>query len=66
MKFTTEILAEDPYREDMHRLVMKTLAAQSKPAAVKKHFEDLREILRKDLGIEPSAETRRVFQEFLK
>ena len=65
LKFAGEVLSGDPFREDMHRLVMKTLAAQSKPAAVKKHFEDLQELLKKELGIEPASETRRLFQELI-
>lgn len=66
LKFAKEILAIDPYREDLHRLVMKVLAAQSKPAAVKKHYEDMRELLKQELGIEPSGETKRVFDELIK
>ncbi len=66
LKFANEILALDPYREDLHRLVMKVLAAQSKPAAVKKHYDDMLELLKQELGIEPSTETKRVFNELNK
>jgi DNA-binding SARP family transcriptional activator len=66
IKFAGEALADDPYREDMHRLVMKALAAQSKPASVKKHFEDLQELLKKELGIEPASETRKLFEELMR
>ncbi|MEO7674290.1 MAG: BTAD domain-containing putative transcriptional regulator [Pyrinomonadaceae bacterium] len=66
LKFANEILRDDPYREDVHRLVMKVYASQSKPASVKKHFEDLHELLKKDLGIEPAPETRRLLQELVK
>jgi LuxR family maltose regulon positive regulatory protein len=65
LKFANEVLKDDPFREDMHRLVMKALAAQSKPAAVKKHFQDLRSLLSGELGIEPTAETRRVYEELM-
>lgn len=65
LKYSMETLAIDPYREDLHRLVMKVLAAQSKPAAVKKHFDDMRTLLKDDLGIEPSAETKRLFTELV-
>jgi DNA-binding SARP family transcriptional activator len=44
---------------------MKTFAAQSKPASVKKHFEDLAELLDAELGIKPAAETRRLYKELL-
>ena len=63
LKFANEVLRDDPFREDMHRLAMKVFSAQSKPAAVKKQFRDLQELLKKELGIEPSAETRRVYSD---
>ena len=65
-KYAEETLTVDPYREDIHRLILKIYGAQGKPASVKKHFEGLRELLKKDLGVEPSAETRRVASELLK
>jgi LuxR family maltose regulon positive regulatory protein len=66
LKFASEILREDPYREDMHRLVMKVFHAQSKPAAVREQFETLQSLLKKELGVEPAPETRKVFQELFK
>ena len=63
LKFANEVLRDDPFREDMHRLAMKVFSAQSKPAAVKKQFRDLQVLLKKELGFEPSAETRRVYCE---
>ena len=66
LKFANEILQTDPFREDVHRLVMKVFAAQGKPAAVKEQFETIQKLLKNDLGVAPSPETRRVFQESLK
>ncbi len=66
VRFANEILREDPYREDIHRLIMKVLAAQGKPAAVRDQYDHLTTILKKDLGITPAAETKRVFQEVMK
>ncbi len=66
LKFASQILSTDPYREDLHRLTMKVLAAQSKPAAVKKHYDDMRDLLKKELGIEPAPETRRLFKDLMK
>ena len=66
LKYANQLLKDDPFREDIHRLVMKILAAQSKPGSVKKHFEDLQILLNTDLGIEPAAETRKLFQELMK
>jgi LuxR family maltose regulon positive regulatory protein len=65
LKHANHILTLDPYREDLHRLVMKVLAAQGKPAAVKKHYEEMTELLRQELGISPTAETQRLVKELL-
>jgi DNA-binding SARP family transcriptional activator len=65
LKFANEILHEDPYREDMHRLMMKVYAAQSKPAYVKEQFDTLQKLLKSDLAVEPAVETRRLFQELM-
>jgi LuxR family maltose regulon positive regulatory protein len=66
IKYANEVLKIDPFREDLHRLIMKVLAAQSKPAAVKKQFEELTFTLNAELGIEPAAETRRLYQELMR
>lgn len=63
LKFAGEVLRDDPYREDMHRLTMKILAAQGKPAAVKKHFESLKQLMHDELGIQPTSETLRLYNE---
>ena len=66
LKFANEILQADPYREDIHRLVMKIYSAQGKSAAVKEQFETLREILKKELGVTPAPKTRHVYNELFK
>lgn len=66
LKYGNQVLKDDPFREDIHRLMLKVFAAQSKPGAVKKHFDDLQVLLKKDLGVEPAAETRKLFQELMK
>lgn len=66
LKFAGEILQIDPFREDAHRLIMKVFAAQGKRAKVKEQFETLQDYLKKELGVTPAPETRRVFQELLK
>jgi DNA-binding SARP family transcriptional activator len=66
LKFSGEILQIDPFREDVHRLMMKIFAAQGKPAKVKEQFEGLQELMKKELGVAPAAETRKTFQELLK
>lgn len=65
LQLAGDLLRDDPYREDMHRLVLKTLAAQGKRAAVKERFDEITELLKRDLGIAPSAETRRLYDQLM-
>jgi DNA-binding SARP family transcriptional activator len=60
------ILREDPFREDVHCVVMRAHARQGNRVAVREQFEALRKLLRKELGVEPAAETQRVYRELLK
>lgn len=62
-RFAAECLKLDPYREDMHRLTLKIHVAQGKPAAARKHYESMAKLLKEELGIEPSPETRRLAAE---
>ena len=66
LKFSNQILQNDPYREDAHRLMMKIYAAQGKRASVFEHFETLQSLLKRELGIAPAPETCKVFQELTK
>jgi LuxR family transcriptional regulator, maltose regulon positive regulatory protein len=66
MKLSQRILREDPFREDVHCHLMRAHAAQGNRVAVREQFETLRKILRKELGVEPAAETQRVYKELLK
>jgi ATP/maltotriose-dependent transcriptional regulator MalT/two-component SAPR family response regulator len=66
MNLAHRILREDPFREDVHCHLMRAHAAQGNRVAVREQFETLRKLLRKELGVEPSAETQRVYKELLK
>jgi LuxR family transcriptional regulator, maltose regulon positive regulatory protein len=66
VKLAGEILKDDPFREDVHRLLMRVYAAQGKRSQVKEQFETLQKTLKSELGVEPEAQTRRLFQELLK
>jgi DNA-binding SARP family transcriptional activator len=63
LRYAREALSTDPYREDLHRMVMKVLAVQSKPAAIKKHYENMQRVLKDELGVPPAPETERLFRE---
>jgi len=64
-KLCDQILSADPFREDVHRLMMKTFAAQGKPASVKKHFDEMSNLMKTELGIEPAAETRKIYKDLM-
>jgi LuxR family maltose regulon positive regulatory protein len=60
------IVQDDPFREDIHCLLMRAHAAQGNRGAVKEQFESLRKVLATELGVEPGNEARRTYQELLK
>jgi DNA-binding SARP family transcriptional activator len=66
VQLAQQILHEDPFREDIHCLLMKAQVALGNRAAAREQFETLRRLLQKELGVEPGPETRKLFQELLK
>ena len=60
-----QILRVDPFREDIHCLVMRAHAAQGNLVAVREHYEKLRTVLRNELSIEPSAETQKLYRQLI-
>jgi DNA-binding SARP family transcriptional activator len=53
-----EVVARSPYHEAGYRLLMRALAAGGNSAEALQGYEDLRQRLRTELGIAPSADTR--------
>ncbi len=51
-----ELVARSPYRESGHRLLMESLAAAGNVAEALRVYEDLRVLLRDELGVTPAAE----------
>jgi ATP/maltotriose-dependent transcriptional regulator MalT/DNA-binding SARP family transcriptional activator len=66
MQLGQRIIQDDPFREDIHCLLMRGHAAQGNRGAVKDQFESLRRLLANELGVEPGNEARRTYQELLK
>jgi DNA-binding SARP family transcriptional activator/Tfp pilus assembly protein PilF len=62
MQLAQLIIHDDPFREDIHCMVMRAHAAEGNRGAVKDQFETLKRLLRGELGVEPSAETRKLYQ----
>jgi DNA-binding SARP family transcriptional activator len=65
LELSQKILRDDPFREDIHCKVMRAYAALGNRVAVKEQFETLREVLRQELGVEPAAETKRLYKELV-
>jgi TolB-like protein/Flp pilus assembly protein TadD len=57
------MLRLDPMRESAHRILMCAYAAQGRQASALKQFETCRDILRRELGVEPEKETVELYCE---
>lgn len=65
MQLTQLIIRDDQFREDIHCMVMRAHAALGNRGAVKDQFETLKRILADELGVEPSAETKKLYRELI-
>lgn len=65
MKLAQLIIREDQFREDIHCMVMRAHAALGNRGAVKDQFEALKRLLESELGVEPSAETKKLYQQLI-
>ncbi|HEV2915645.1 MAG TPA: BTAD domain-containing putative transcriptional regulator [Pyrinomonadaceae bacterium] len=59
------ILQTDPFREDIHCMMMRAHAALGNRVAVKEQYENLKRLLRKELGVDPAADTQKIFRELV-
>ena len=55
------LVALDPLREASHRALISACLAAGEQALAKRQLETLRQILKRELGVEPSAETLQLF-----
>jgi LuxR family maltose regulon positive regulatory protein len=65
LQLAQQILGDDQFREDVHCMIMRAHAALGNRAAVKEQYEHLRRVLRKELGVEPAAETQKIFRDLM-
>lgn len=56
------ILDHDPLREDVHRDLMQLFVASGQRALALRQFEHCRDLLRRELAIQPMRETRELYQ----
>jgi TolB-like protein len=57
------LLALDPLREATHRALMRLHAGRGERTLALKQYQDCRDALQAELGVEPSAETERLHEE---
>ena len=57
---------EQPEREEWHRLLMQALALAGERALALRQFHACRAVSRRELGVEPSAETHELYRSILK
>lgn len=60
------LVALDPLQESAHRALMRLYARQGRRGAALKQYQACVTALRRELGTEPEAETRRLHQELLR
>jgi TolB-like protein len=60
---TARLLTLDPLREAAHRTLMRVYAAQGRQASALKQFEACRDVLKRELGVEPEPETVALYRE---
>ena len=65
LQLAKRILHEDQFREDIHCLVMRAHAALGNRNAVRDQFELLKQLLGSELGVEPGAETKRLYHQLV-
>ena len=65
MALAQKILRDDPFREDIHCLIMRAQAALGNRVAVKEQYETLRGLLQTELGVEPAMQTQKVYRELV-
>jgi ATP/maltotriose-dependent transcriptional regulator MalT/DNA-binding SARP family transcriptional activator len=57
-----KLLEREPYDEEAHRLLMRAHHESGDAALAMRHYQALEAMLRRDLGAEPEAATRELFQ----
>ena len=66
MQSALRLLALDPLQEAVHRTLMRLYAEQGRRGAALRHYQHCVGVLQRELGAEPEAETRELYQEILR
>jgi DNA-binding SARP family transcriptional activator/pimeloyl-ACP methyl ester carboxylesterase len=59
----TRLLALEPLREDIHRALMRIYASEGRVNLALKQYEFCRDVLQRELGLQPEPETRKLYDE---
>lgn len=59
------LLTLDPLQEDVHRALMRLYVAQGQRATALRQYQTCVGVLRRELGVEPEAATKRLYQDIL-
>jgi adenylate cyclase len=62
LAYARRAVALDPYRERAHRQLLRALAATGRRGDALSHYRELERRLHSDLGVDPEAATREVFE----
>ena len=65
LQLAQQILHEDQFREDIHCVVMRAHVKLGNRGAARDQFETLKRLLERELGVEPSRETKKIYRELL-
>ena len=63
VEVAARLLQLDPLRESAHRILMRSYAAQGRQASALKQFEICRDVLARELRVEPESETVKLYRE---
>jgi len=61
-----KLLTLDPLQEPVHRTLMRLYAAVGRRGTALRQYQQCVNVLQRDLGIEPEAETKELYQEILR
>jgi DNA-binding SARP family transcriptional activator/pimeloyl-ACP methyl ester carboxylesterase len=65
METAQRLIALDPLQESVHRALMRLYAQLGRRGAALGQYQQCADALRRELGVEPEAETRRLYRELL-
>ncbi len=63
--YARRLVAIEPLSEEAHRELMRLCALAGQRSRALTHYEDLLSLLREELGVEPLAETRQLYESIL-